>query len=231
MKIDRRLVLLGVMLVVLSMTMATQYATTKVSYSYAIVHPSDADIRFIGSDNSSDDGIRVLRVTNNASGSRFVIMELGDWMPLSEKNYTAAFGIVNEEPFAVNISFVNVSGGKYGYISIWLHGNRSTDVTSEAAEAKTCVVNGGNSTSSIGDTVWVLAAGDSDSSTMNASSADITTAWDPTADVRYSETNTYAINGTSDFVWVQVSLDIPSDAADAASATGQIWIHFEASTH
>lgn len=47
MRIDRRLVLIGVMLIVLSMTMATQYAVTKVGYSYSIVHPSDADIRFI----------------------------------------------------------------------------------------------------------------------------------------------------------------------------------------
>jgi len=37
-RLDRRLVLIGVMLVVLSMTMATQYATTEVNYSFAIVH-------------------------------------------------------------------------------------------------------------------------------------------------------------------------------------------------
>ena len=54
MRIDRRLTFIGVMLVVLSMTMATQYATTKVSYTFGIVHPSNADIRFVGSDNSSD---------------------------------------------------------------------------------------------------------------------------------------------------------------------------------
>ena len=84
------------MLVVLSMTMATQYATTRVSYSFAIVHPSEADIRYIGSDNSSGDSQRVLRATNNTT-SPTVTIERGDWMPSSEKNYTAAFGIVNEE--------------------------------------------------------------------------------------------------------------------------------------
>ena len=61
MRLDRRLTLIGIMIIVLSVTMATQYATTKVGYSYSIVHPSNADIRFIGADNSSD-GTMVLRV-------------------------------------------------------------------------------------------------------------------------------------------------------------------------
>jgi len=46
--------------------MATQYAVTKVGYEFSIVHPSDADIRFIGSDNSTDG--RVLRV-DGANGT------------------------------------------------------------------------------------------------------------------------------------------------------------------
>ena len=121
-RLDRRLVLIGVMLVVLSMTMATQYATTEVNYSFAIVHPSDADIRYIGSDNSSGDSQRVLRATNNAA-SPTVTIELGDWMPSSEKNYTALFGIVNEEQFAVNITYINVSGTNPSYLTIWLHGD------------------------------------------------------------------------------------------------------------
>jgi len=77
MRLDRRLTLIGIMIIVLSVTMATQYATTKVGYSYSIVHPSNADIRFIGSDNSSD-GTRVLRVDgDNSSGSRNVKVKLG----------------------------------------------------------------------------------------------------------------------------------------------------------
>ena len=62
MRIDRRLTIIGIMLIVLSMTMATQYATTQVGYEYNIVHPSNADIRFVASDNSTDN-ITVLRVT------------------------------------------------------------------------------------------------------------------------------------------------------------------------
>lgn len=109
MRLDRRLVILGITIIVLRMTMATQYAITRVSYSFGIVHPSDADIRYIGSDNSSGDDQRVLQATNNAT-SPTITIELGDWMPNSEKNYTDAFGIVNEEQFAVNITYINVSG-------------------------------------------------------------------------------------------------------------------------
>ncbi len=81
MRLDRRLTLIGIMIIVLSVTMATQYATTKVGYSYNIVHPSNADIWFIGSDNSSD-GTMVLRVDgDNSSGSRNVKVKLGGNWP------------------------------------------------------------------------------------------------------------------------------------------------------
>jgi hypothetical protein len=46
------------------MITATQYAVTKIGYEYYLVHPSKSDIRFIGSDNSSDN-IRVLRVVGS----------------------------------------------------------------------------------------------------------------------------------------------------------------------
>ena len=31
--------------------LATQYVSTKIGYTYAVVHPSNADIRFVGFDN------------------------------------------------------------------------------------------------------------------------------------------------------------------------------------
>jgi len=229
MRIDRRLIILGVMLIVLSTVMATQYATTKVQYTYAIVHPSDADIRFIGSDNSSDDGLRVLRVSNNGSGTQFVTVSLGNWMPNSMKNYTAAFAIVNEEPFKVNISYVNVSGTTAGYMSIWLHGNRSKDAGLEAAEARCRVVNAGASVFSAGACAWQLAAGNGQPYNMNTTGTSIPNYWDTDADVRWSNTNWRAKNGTQDYVWVQISINIPS-TAELTTATGTIYFYFEATT-
>ena len=104
MRIDRRLVLIGVMLIVLSMTMATQYAIIRTSYSYSLVHPSNADIRFIASDNSTD-GIFLLRIngTNGTTNSE-LILSFGNISANQNKTYTAAFGIVNEESVAVNIT-------------------------------------------------------------------------------------------------------------------------------
>jgi hypothetical protein len=226
MRIDRRLTFIGVMLVVLSMTMATQYATTKVGYSYSIVHPSESDIRFIGSDNGS--GGRILRVDGtNASGDQDVIIALGNWMPGSIKNYTAAFGIVNEELMQVNITHINVSGTGANYFNIWLHGDRSADVSTDATTAVQ-VVSAGTALYNSSHEVWKLGAGDGVTSTMNASSEDIYLTWDADAHVMYSTNDTDATNGTSDFVWVQVSLDIPAGAS-ASSYSGYIWVHFRAS--
>ncbi len=230
MRIDRRLVLIGVMLIVLSMTMATQYATTKVSYSFAIVHPSNADIRFIASDNSSDDGLRVLRVSNNGSGTQYLTLELGDWAPNQKKNYSAAFGIVNEENFAVNITYINISGTDASYLDIWLHGDRDADYSGDSASSIK-VVNDGSALYTASDVVWTLAAGDGTTTTMCADgSTQLNTLWDDSSHIQYSVNDANnSVNETSDFVWVGVSLDLPSDAA-AATPTGTIYIHFKATT-
>jgi len=231
MRIDRRLVLIGVMLIVLSMTMATQYATTKITYSFSIVHPSNADIRFIGSDNSSNDSKRSLRIDDNSSGSRFLTLDLGNWFPDSQKNYTAAFGIVNEENFKVNITYINVSGTDSTYLDIWLHGDRGDDYPDDAG-TKVMAVQDGVSQSDSSKVIWTLGAGDGDTGTMSEDGlTQLDTKWDATSGIRYSLNDLNdSINETSDFVWVGVSLDIPSNAGDQAGATGTIYIHFKATT-
>jgi len=229
MRIDRRLVLIGVMVIVLSMTMATQYATTKIGYSYSVVHPSDADIRFIGSDNSSD-GVRVLRIDgdNSTATDRDITVRLGNITVDSNKTYTAAFGIVNEEPYNVTITHINVSASNGAdYMQIWLHGDRDAiagdDGTSVLVWNKATV--GQSSTSS----TWGLAAGDMNTSSMDGT--DATTSWDDTAGVRYSTHDTNAANNTDDFVWVQISLDVPADADTSATFDGIIYVHTRATTH
>lgn len=235
--------LIGAMMVFLSMVMATQYASTQVGYSYSIVHPSNADIRFIGFDNASDN-MRVLRILDNVSAVK-IELQFGDISTNQNLTYTAAFGIVNEEPFAVNITHINVSvGTDPDYAQIWLHGNQSikadNDPTSIFMYNKGTIVNGSDTTA------WILAHGDQNYSSMdsNVSTPDdnISTPWDypDTSHVRYSLSNVDArqANGTgdnspenaSDFVWIQISLDIPGDIALLPSVTGIIWVHFEATT-
>ena len=234
MRIDRRLVLIGVMIIVLSMTMATQYAQTKIGYSYAIVHPSDADIRFIGSDNSSDDNIRVLRISNNDTAVQTMTVELGDFSVGQLKNYSAAFGIVNEEEFRVNISYINVSGTNSSYLTIWLHGDRDIDYAGDGA-ASVKVVNDGSALYSSSDVVWTLGYGDGNTDTMDndpSAGGTLTTWWDnhTSANVKCSVSDVDAANETSDFVWVGISIDLRNQNPKVQAATGTIYIHFKSST-
>jgi len=230
MRIDRRLVLIGVMLVVLSMTMATQYATTKVGYTYSIVHPSDSDIRFIGSDNSSDE-IRVLRVDGaNTSSDTDLKLTFGNVSADENKTYTAAFGIVNEERFAVNITHINVSvddGAEADYLIIYLHADRDAccgdDATSVQVWKKGSVGRDHTACS------WQLGPGNQNPKNMNETN--LATNWDEEAHVRYSNSNVDAINQSSDFVWVQVSIDVPPDANIDSTYAGTIWVHTAATTY
>ena len=225
-KIDRRLAIFGVLIVVLSTTMGTQYAHTKISYSFTIVHPSEVGIRFIGSDNCSDDGDRCLRVVNNNSG---LSLELGEWLPNSTKNYTAAFGIVNENPYTVNITHINITGENISFVDIWLHGNRTEDYPDEGdCGTRIKVVENGISYFGKGCCAWQLAPGDDNTSTMDG--PNVLTPWDETSHIRYSNSNTNAVNITDDYVWVGVSLNVPNDST-LQRATGTITVHFEADTH
>jgi hypothetical protein len=238
MKIAKRLMLIGVIIIVLSMTMATQYTSTRIGYSYSIVHPSDSDIRFIASDNSSD-GVRVLRLNgDNATG----MLELyfgGNISTNQNKTYTAAFGIVNEEQFAVNITHFNVtsngSGAADQYLQIWLHGNRSAQKESDPNAVK---VWDNGSDNNNGSAVWVLGAGNANPGNMcdnndhdGGQAPQILTPFDSTAMVRYSTNNDNdSMSGISDFVWVQVSLNIPATADVGDTYTGTIFIFTRAGT-
>jgi len=231
MRIDRRLTIIGVMLVVLSMTMATQYVTTTIGYTYAIVHPSNADIRFVGFDNSTDQ-IRVLRTGSgtNTSGQLNLTVSFGNVSELQNLTYTAAFGIVNEERFTVNIThiYVNTDDGN-DYMEVWLHSNPNVMATVEQAANRAHVWgSGGPMGFSNSTTVWQLASGNGNPNDLNGTSSE--TEWDERAYVRYTnDTSAWAVNGTSDYVWVQISLVIP-DGATIGRHTGTIVFYFEADT-
>jgi len=243
MKLNRKMMILGVLLLVLNMTIATQYAVTKIGYEYNIVHPSNANIRFIGSDNTT--GGRVLRV-DGPNGTSSLKLTFGNWSAGTNKIYSAAFAIVNEEQVPVNIMYINVSSGNYTYMKIWLHGNRSANANNTMYDPTTVYMYDNGSIVNESTTIaWTLAPGDDDPNDMcsnvsNRSTYSINTTWDETQHVRYSLNNTIAygvgVNGrttsnASDFVWVQIAIDIPPDNLDTGGAhTGTIWIHFMADT-
>ncbi len=245
--LDKRFLVVGILFVLLSTLFATQYATTKVSFQYAIVHPSNADIRFIGSDNSSDDGLRVLRISGDNGTNAKIGLEFGDWSANMNTTYTAAFCIVNEEPFALNITHVTVTNtsGTNDYMQVWLHGNGS--LLAENDPTSVFMYNNGSALKTSSSVSWQFAKGDGDVSTMHPDISDnatkISTVWDGTEHVQYtlnlSGANDDAfpvgssgrtLNNASDFVWVQISINVPAGAVGDAH-TGTIEVHFQASSH
>jgi len=239
MKIAKRLLLIGVIIIVLSMTMATQYTSTSISYRFSIVHPSDSDIRFIGSDNSTDD-IRVLRISGgNVTGD--MAMELrfgGNIKKKQNKTYTAAFGIVNEEDFSVNITHINVSTSDANdYIQIWLHGNRDELIEADGTSVKVWDGPNGGAVGTPGNSssVWLLGAGNHNSRNMCAdanqhASAQLDTLWDSNANVRVSTNDVNnSVTAVADFVWVQISINAAA-AAPTGDYTGTIFIFTRAGT-
>ncbi len=226
MRIDRRLTMIGIMLIVLSMTMATQYARTRIGYEYNIVHPSNADIRFVACDNSTDN-ITVLRLAGeNGSTVQLKLHLGGNFSAGFNKTYTAAFAIVNEESFRVNITHINVSttAGE-DYLQIWLHKNRTKLAGDDSGSV--FMWDKGTSKSASTSTAWVLGAGNQNPNNINGTSG--TTRW-TTKGVRFTKYNGWAVNGSSDFVWVQISLDIPQSPAAGDAYTGAIYVHFQANT-
>ena len=233
MQVNRRLIILATLILVVTMAIATQYAVTKVSYFYTLVHPCDASIRFIGSDNSSDD-IRVLRVAGSNSSNVSLTLRLGGKLSSNmKKSYSAAFGIVNEEPYPLNITHINVSSLNATYMKIYLHGDRTANAESNLSDPSTVFMyNNGTIINTSNTTAWILAAGDDNTSNMcynvsNRVNCSIPTPWDETAHVRYSLNNTNAVSNVSDFVWVQITLDIPPVVDAAGQHTGTIWVHYE----
>ena len=225
--------ILAIMFLLLNMAVATQYAVTKIGYVYTIVHPSDASIRYIGSDNSSD-GIRVLRVSGSNVTNIQLVLRLGDiYSSNMKKTFTAAFGLVNEETYPINITYINVSSSNYTYMKIWLHGNRTANANSTLTDPSSVFMWDNNTiVNATNTTAWTLASGDANSSGMCYNVSDrtnctIPTPWDETAHVRYSINNSNASSGVSDFVWVQITVDIPESVESIGAHTGTIWIHLE----
>lgn len=231
-KIDKRLLTIGLFVVVTAMVMATQFATTKLGYEFNIVHPSNANLRLIGSDNSTD-GARVLRVEGANGSGALLKLAFGNFSTNQSVSYTAAFGIVNEELYPLNITHINVTSPNCTYLRIWVHGDRDADANLNGSDNSSILLyNNGTYVNLSNTTSWVLAPGNHNTSDMCSNTSDrvnhsCRTSWDQTAHVRYSENNSNAISNVSDYVWVQVSLDIPVFPDFAGPHSGTIFIYFE----
>ena len=232
MNIKFRLFIIGMFLVITTMAVATQFAITDMKYEYIISIPvvPDYGIKYIGSDNSSD-GIRVLRIVPDEADSFKIV--LGNVSVNYQWAYSAAFGIVNEDNFTKRITHIEVFSSTPTYLKIWLHGNRdvnannlSNDPTSVLMYDNGTIISGSNTVA------WILAPGDRDATTICSNTTDTNrytnmTNQDEVAGVRYSLNDTDAKSEISDYVWVQVELNIPSSVNAEDVHTGSIHIHFE----
>jgi hypothetical protein len=214
----KKLTLVLILAITLSTISATQYVRADVGFSYEIVHPSDADIRYIGSDNAAD-GLRVLRADSSNSS---VSLEFGKWSGNQTKTYTAAFGIVNEEMFPVLIRDVSVvmHDGAADYMQIWLHAHEDMYAADEAVGDSVFMWDRGVDPN---DDTWILGAGNQDSSDAGFG----LTPWDSDSRVRYGSgtSSVGAVQTVSDFVWVQIFLVVPGGAF-AGSIAGSIVFDF-----
>jgi len=231
MKLDARLYIIGVLLVVLTMAIGTQFAVSGVENEYFIIPSVDYGIRYIGSDNSSD-GIKVIRADKNKPNENFKLV-LGNVTAGSEFVYSAAFGIVNEENYCINITHMEISSSKSTYLKIWLHGDRDANANNLSNDPTSVLMYDNGTIVNESDTIaWTLASGDNNANTIccNVTDGDkytIITDWDEFADVSYSLNDTNATSGISDFVWVQIELNIPRSVDYAGEHAGIIYIHYE----
>ncbi len=235
MKLKRRLLLIGILLVICTLAIATQYASMRVQYEYGIAHPSDADIRYIGSDNSSD-GIRVLQIIGTNGTNASVKLHLGNISSNVIKTYTAAFGIVNEEAFPIRLTDINVTSLNTTYLKIWVHGNRTANANSSEDPGAVFMYNNGTVMNASNTTAWILSTGDGNSSSMCSNTSDrinntIPTPWDQISHVRYSMNNSLAVSGIADYFWVQITMDVPETYDYIGPHTGTIWLNFESDTY
>lgn len=231
--IDKRLFIIGVLLLITAMVMATQYAVTKLGYEYNIVNPSNANLRLMGSDNSSDN-VRVLRIAGTNGSGASVKLVLGNLNINQTFTYTAAFAIVNEEKFPINITYINVTSSNWTYMKIWLHGNRDADASVNTSDPTgVFMFNNGTIVNASNTTAWILAAGNNNPSDMCSNVSDrvnnsCNTTWDETAHVRFSRNNTNATTNVSDYVWVQIVIEIQNVLDYDGPHIGIIYINFEA---
>ena len=231
--VNTRLFLIGLLLLISAMVFATQFAVTKVSYDFNIVHPSNANIRLIGSDNATDN-LRLLRVAGSNVTRVTLKLALGNFT-MDQRNYfSAAFGIVNEENFAVNITYFNVSAPNCTYMKIWLHGDRDANANSTLNDPTSVLMYYNGTIMHAGNaSAWTLAAGNRNPADMCSNISDrvnhtIPTPWDQTSHVRYSRNETNASSSHSDFVWVQVEIEVPASADFSGLHEGTIYVHFQA---
>ncbi|TET91479.1 MAG: hypothetical protein E3J35_01845 [Methanomassiliicoccales archaeon] len=234
----RKKTLIGLaMLVAISTVLATQYGVIQVSWDYEIT-TSDNYVHWLSRDTSPTDTSKPLIYS---SDNKTYSISLGKWAQATNKTYTAAFAIVNEEAYSITLDKVVVTGTGKDYMYIYVHEhaqktcNEAFTADSSKQEASSDYKTMWDGSSGSTTHYWVLVAGDQSTNTYSDGTTTLDATWDSTYygwkfDATDDTGNTKeAVNGTADYVWVEVGLIIPSSAT-AASLSGTIYFEFEATS-
>jgi len=132
-------VLTGILaiLVILSVLNAMQYARLATAFQFGISFP-EALLHLIGRDKHPN-GTAIYSgkpLVYWESASNEFVFHLGSWYPGTNKSFTAAFGIVNEEQYKIVIREIRVEPAVAGqYMQIWLHANPRKECTWQVVNA------------------------------------------------------------------------------------------------
>jgi hypothetical protein len=230
MNIHFRLFVIGMLLLITTMAVATQFALSDLEYQFIVGIIPDQGIHYIGSDNSTD-GIRVLRRTDPNS-ENFQLF-LGNISSNSKWTYSSAFAIVNEDRFVKHITHIDVISNNNTNIKIWLHDHKKNNANSMSDTTNSVLMYNNGTIKNYNKTIaWTLAPGDRNASTICSNITDIknytsNTSWDSIANVRYSLNNDPTKHQYSDYVWVQIEIVIPADMHIKEQYLGSIHVHFK----
>ncbi|MDI6708824.1 MAG: hypothetical protein QME47_07065 [Candidatus Thermoplasmatota archaeon] len=154
-------------------------------------------------------------------------LKLGSWAANTTKTYPAAFAIVNPHNISITIRKLEVKGALSQYVRVYLHKNYTRPCNSSLVTiaASGCEQAGdyqkyyeGYSIEYDGSSAWKLSAGwgynatkclTYGNSTSRANASFFENVW------FYDESyHNLADNDTANFVWVEVSIAVPSDATE-----------------
>lgn len=233
MTIHFRLFVIGMLLLITTMAVATQFALSDLDYQFIVGIIPDYGIHYIGSDNSTD-GIRVLRKTNPNAENYYLF--LGNVSANSRWAYSSAFAIVNEDRFVKHITHIEVLSENNTNVKIWLHDHKNNNANYPSNTTRSVLMFSNGTLTNCSTTIaWTLAPGDRNASTICSNITDpanytSNTLWDPIAHVRYTHNNTRNDHHYADYVWVQIEIDIPETMHIKEHYLGSLRIYFRSDT-
>lgn len=182
--------------------------------------------------------------------NRSVKFNLDSWRAGANRSFPGAFAIVNTESTTVRVQKIEVTGDTNGYLRVYLHANHTLPCNASIIapdlddDDDRQLYYDGSSSINWGDNGWRLGAGpgynqvtkeliySKDGTEADAINATRVSGFPDSKYYMwvYNETATmashFANNLSANFVWVEIDIIVPSDAAEA-SYSGELQFYFK----